>query len=251
MVVFDFRAVHCAEIGAGIAFALPSPGRLSVSANLEAMGRAKDDITTSRLVRSSARPTPCSIERYRPPPDITLYTPILTISHYLHITMQAARALRPAARRTLLGATRTFATSLPARTDRSPLTLKDHIYTAHATASGAGRNGVTKSVDSDAPIELKLATPKAMGGQGNGQNPEELFAMGYACESLTPCHDRLLNVPYSVLPGCVAARRVPGGQEGGRGQREDPRRRLHWPPEEPAAGGLRPQSRPERRRRRR
>jgi len=29
-----------------------------------------------------------------------------------------------------------------------------------------------------------LATPKSIGGKGDGQNPEQLFAMGYACEPL-------------------------------------------------------------------
>lgn len=53
-------------------------------------------------------------------------------------------------------------------------------YTAHATASGQGRNGVVRS--SDGPgLELRLALPKALGGNEDGQNPEQLFAMGYAC----------------------------------------------------------------------
>jgi len=36
--------------------------------------------------------------------------------------------------------------------------------------------------DGDVPLSLKLATPKSIGGKGDGQNPEQLFAMGYACE---------------------------------------------------------------------
>lgn len=36
--------------------------------------------------------------------------------------------------------------------------------------------------DGDVPLSLKLATPKRVGGKGDGQNPEQLFAMGYACE---------------------------------------------------------------------
>jgi len=61
-------------------------------------------------------------------------------------------------------------------TKRTVVTLKDHKYTAHATARGAGRNGHVKSEG----LELDLATPKAIGGPGGGQNPEQLFAMGYA-----------------------------------------------------------------------
>ncbi|EMD33578.1 hypothetical protein CERSUDRAFT_56378, partial [Gelatoporia subvermispora B] len=52
-------------------------------------------------------------------------------------------------------------------------------YTAHATARGQGRNGQVKS-DDDAGLELRLAMPKSLGGKGDGQNPEQLFAMGYA-----------------------------------------------------------------------
>ena len=62
-------------------------------------------------------------------------------------------------------------------------------YTGHATASGAGRNGHAISKEEGAaPLDLKLATPKALGGNGNGHNPEQLFAAGYAGEkSLTEC----------------------------------------------------------------
>ncbi|KAI0775805.1 OsmC-like protein [Trametes elegans] len=52
-------------------------------------------------------------------------------------------------------------------------------YSAHATASGQGRNGQVKS-DDDCGLELRLAMPKSLGGKGDGQNPEQLFAMGYA-----------------------------------------------------------------------
>jgi len=56
------------------------------------------------------------------------------------------------------------------------MTLKDHKYTAHATAKGQGRNGEVKSNG----LKLNLATPKELGGTGKGENPEQLFAMGYA-----------------------------------------------------------------------
>src|SRR4051812_10424311 len=52
------------------------------------------------------------------------------------------------------------------------------IYTAVATATGDGRNGHTRS--SDGLIDLDLAVPKEMGGQGGATNPEQLFAAGYA-----------------------------------------------------------------------
>ena len=32
----------------------------------------------------------------------------------------------------------------------------------------------------DAPLDLKMSMPRTTGGKGDGQNPEQLFAMGYA-----------------------------------------------------------------------
>ncbi len=52
------------------------------------------------------------------------------------------------------------------------------IYTATATATGDGRNGHTRS--SDGRVDLGLAVPVEMGGSGDGANPEQLFAAGYA-----------------------------------------------------------------------
>ncbi|MEK8072881.1 organic hydroperoxide resistance protein [Rhodococcoides navarretei] len=52
------------------------------------------------------------------------------------------------------------------------------IYTAEALATGEGRNGHART--SDGRLDLDLAIPEAMGGNGNGTNPEQLFAAGYA-----------------------------------------------------------------------
>ena len=51
------------------------------------------------------------------------------------------------------------------------------VYTAHAVATG-GRNG-TARIDEN-PLDITLARPPAMGGNGKGNNPEQLFAAGYA-----------------------------------------------------------------------
>ena len=51
------------------------------------------------------------------------------------------------------------------------------IYTAHARATG-GRAGAAKS--DDGQIDLKLNRPIEMGGKGNGTDPEQLAAAGYA-----------------------------------------------------------------------
>ena len=52
----------------------------------------------------------------------------------------------------------------------------DALYTAVATANG--REG--RTVSSDGQIDLQLAFPPALGGDGKGTNPEQLFAAGYA-----------------------------------------------------------------------
>nr|WP_296767933.1 organic hydroperoxide resistance protein [Rhodococcus sp. (in: high G+C Gram-positive bacteria)] len=52
------------------------------------------------------------------------------------------------------------------------------IYTAEALATGEGRNGHART--SDGRLDLDLAIPEAMGGSGQGTNPEQLFAAGYA-----------------------------------------------------------------------
>ncbi|MEU6814752.1 organic hydroperoxide resistance protein [Streptomyces sp. NPDC046860] len=53
----------------------------------------------------------------------------------------------------------------------------DALYTAVATATH-GREG--RAVSSDGRIDLPLAMPVEMGGDGQGSNPEQLFAAGYA-----------------------------------------------------------------------
>ena len=55
--------------------------------------------------------------------------------------------------------------------------MKD-LYTANATATGNGRNGL--SATDDGRVTVTLATPTEMGGTGKGTNPEQLFATGYA-----------------------------------------------------------------------
>jgi Ohr subfamily peroxiredoxin len=52
------------------------------------------------------------------------------------------------------------------------------LYTAEALATGEGRDGHGRT--SDGRLDLDLATPAELGGSGNGTNPEQLFAVGYA-----------------------------------------------------------------------
>ncbi len=58
------------------------------------------------------------------------------------------------------------------------MAIEEILYKAHATATG-GRDG--RAVTSDKGVDVKLTTPKELGGGGgDGTNPEQLFACGYA-----------------------------------------------------------------------
>ena len=58
------------------------------------------------------------------------------------------------------------------------MSIEKVLYTAHAKATG-GRDG--KAVSSDGVLDVKLATPRELGGAGGaGTNPEQLFAAGYS-----------------------------------------------------------------------
>ena len=57
------------------------------------------------------------------------------------------------------------------------MALEKVLYTAHATSTG-GRDGSSKT--DDGKLQVKLQPPKEMGGNGDGTNPEQLFAAGYS-----------------------------------------------------------------------
>jgi Ohr subfamily peroxiredoxin len=52
------------------------------------------------------------------------------------------------------------------------------LYTAEAHVTGGRTEGHGKT--SDGALEVDLRSPKEMGGDGGGTNPEQLFAVGYA-----------------------------------------------------------------------
>jgi lipoyl-dependent peroxiredoxin len=70
----------------------------------------------------------------------------------------------------------------------------DVLYTAEALSTGEGRNGHVAT--GDGRLDLEMAIPKEMGGSGNGANPEQLFAAGYAA-----CF-------HSALQGVARAQKV-------------------------------------------
>ncbi len=52
------------------------------------------------------------------------------------------------------------------------------LYTATATVIGGRANG--RGTTDDGALDLRLSVPVEMGGPGDGTNPEQLFAIGYA-----------------------------------------------------------------------
>ncbi|PWK85897.1 organic hydroperoxide resistance protein [Fulvimonas soli] len=58
------------------------------------------------------------------------------------------------------------------------MSIEKVLYRAHAKATG-GRDG--RAVSSDGALDVRLTTPKELGGAGgDGTNPEQLFAAGYS-----------------------------------------------------------------------
>ncbi len=54
----------------------------------------------------------------------------------------------------------------------------DVKYWTEAKATGGGRNGVASLANGQ--LTITHASPKELGGSGQGHNPEELFALGYS-----------------------------------------------------------------------
>jgi lipoyl-dependent peroxiredoxin len=58
------------------------------------------------------------------------------------------------------------------------MTTTKPIYTAGAHVTGGRANGHGRSADGQLEVDLRL--PRELGGEGDGTNPEELFAVGFA-----------------------------------------------------------------------
>jgi osmotically inducible protein OsmC len=88
------------------------------------------------------------------------------------------------------------------------------MYTAIATATG-GRDG--QAVSSDGFLDVKLTTPRELGGQGGeATNPEQLFAAGYsACFigalKFVASQKQLAFPSDASITGKVGIGQVPGG----------------------------------------
>ena len=61
------------------------------------------------------------------------------------------------------------------------------LYTAEATVTGGRASGHGRT--NDGALDVQLRSPKEIGGEGGGTNPEQLFAVGYAA-----CFENALGV---------------------------------------------------------
>ena len=87
----------------------------------------------------------------------------------------------------------------------------DPLYTTEALATGAGRDG--RAVVQNSDLDFNMSTPKEMGGDGNGANPEQLFAAGYAARFHSALQAVARSEKAEVGDSSVGAR-VSIGKEG-------------------------------------
>jgi lipoyl-dependent peroxiredoxin len=94
------------------------------------------------------------------------------------------------------------------------MSIEQVLYKAHATATG-GREG--RAVSSDGSFDLKLTTPKELGGAGTpGANPEQLFVAGYAACFIGAMRfvagQRKATLPADTsIDATVGIGKIPGG----------------------------------------
>ncbi len=93
------------------------------------------------------------------------------------------------------------------------------LYTATATATDGGRNGRTRTADGK--LDVALSLPESMGGPGGeGTNPEQLFAAGYAAcfanamRSVARRERREEVVDGATVTAHVGIGRIPDGRFG-------------------------------------
>lgn len=87
------------------------------------------------------------------------------------------------------------------------------LYTAEAVAESAGRNGRART--SDGQLDVDLVMPEELGGSGgNGTNPEQLFATGYAA-CFASALDKVARGAGQSTEGARITSRVGIGPDGG------------------------------------
>lgn len=94
---------------------------------------------------------------------------------------------------------------------------KQRTLTSKAQGVG-GRNGKVGLLDASHPLDLKLAMPKALGGSGDGNDPEQLFSLAYASCFLGAMGLSARNLKLKFPEGVsVEARTSIGTPKGGEG----------------------------------
>jgi lipoyl-dependent peroxiredoxin len=94
------------------------------------------------------------------------------------------------------------------------MSLEKVLYRAHAKAIG-GRDG--RAVSSDNVLDVKLTTPRELGGAGGvGTNPEQLFAAGYSACFLgalkfVAARDKIALPANTSIEGSVGIGPIPVG----------------------------------------
>ncbi len=94
------------------------------------------------------------------------------------------------------------------------MSIEKVLYRAQAPATG-GRDG--RAVVEDAKLDLKLTTPKELGGPGGaGTNPEQLFAAGYSACFLSAMkfvagRDKVALPADTSIAGSVGIGPIPNG----------------------------------------
>jgi Ohr subfamily peroxiredoxin len=94
------------------------------------------------------------------------------------------------------------------------MSIEKVLYRAHAKVTG-GRDG--RAVSSDNALDVKLATPRELGGAGGaGTNPEQLFAAGYsACFlsalKLVAGREKIALPADTSIEGSVGIGPIPNG----------------------------------------
>lgn len=94
------------------------------------------------------------------------------------------------------------------------MSLEKVLYNAHAKATG-GRDG--KAVSDDGVLDIKLTTPRELGGNGAvGTNPEQLFAAGYSACFLgalkfVAMKEKISLSPETTIEGRVGIGSIPTG----------------------------------------
>lgn len=94
------------------------------------------------------------------------------------------------------------------------MSIEKVLYRAHARATG-GRDG--RAVVPDSGLDLRLTTPRELGGAGgDGANPEQLFAAGYsACfigaMKFVAAREKIALPQDAAIDGSVGIGQIPNG----------------------------------------